>query len=113
MIDPTECETLGRRSARRSNRRVEGCKELYKNSYNLPGALAKAVIFAIEAVGTRPTDAIKGAQALCPARWQRLLFLQSSPSERGRPTRSSPRGLPAANKGAQALCMVLEKFTSV
>ena len=63
MIDPTECETLGRRSARRSNRRVEGCKELYKNSYNLPGALAKGVIFAIEPVGTRATNAIKPAGA--------------------------------------------------
>ena len=62
MTDPTECEKLVRRSARRSNRRVEGCKELYENSYNLPGAFAYFVTIAIEAVGTRPTVAIKSAR---------------------------------------------------
>ena len=67
MTDPTECEKLVRRSARRSNRRVEGCKELYENSYNLPGALAMAVTITTEAVGTPPTNANKaaGAPRLC------------------------------------------------
>ena len=36
---------------------------LFVTNY-LPGAFAKAVIFTIEAVGTPPTIAIKGAQAL-------------------------------------------------
>ena len=59
-----------------------------RNLYNLPGALAKAVIFAIEPVG--------------------------SACMRSRATNAnSQRGHRAANKGAQALCMVLEKFTSV
>ena len=57
MTDTTMCETLGRRSARRSNCRVEECKELYKYSYNLPGAFAHVVTIAIEAVGTPPTNA--------------------------------------------------------
>ena len=37
---------------------------MYKRSYNLPGALAMAVISAIEQVGTRATIANKGAQVL-------------------------------------------------
>ena len=37
---------------------------MYKRSYNLPGALAMAVISAIEQVGTPLTVANKGAQVL-------------------------------------------------
>ena len=57
MTDTTMCETLGRRSARRSNCRVEECKELYKYSYNLPGAFAKTVTLSTEWIAKqeRPT----------------------------------------------------------
>ena len=37
---------------------------MYKRSYNLPGALAMAVISAIKRVGTPLTVANKGAQVL-------------------------------------------------
>ena len=37
------------------------CQNTSKNPYKIIGALAKAVISTIEAVGTPPNDAIKGA----------------------------------------------------
>ena len=57
----------------------------------LPGAFAKAVIITTEAVGTPPTNANKGAQALRPARLQRLLSSRPRRSVRRRPTRIRER----------------------